>query len=360
LYEDLKRDDDGLFGEKEAYEYDADGNKSSEAYYRWNTSTDNWRGYEKRTFHEKDASDNLIVVINYRWDVDQWVKDSYYIHYPDADQTAPIVLKPVELDVTENSYAFDLESLLLPSLTGYGEVTYTVGTIIDDYNIVGDINYTGGTTLLISFNRATPLRSTTLPATIPITITSANYGEFLATLLVTKAGDTDIPPIPVPVPVSGVSLNTSKIELAIDGTFQLAATVSPANADNQSISWFTSDPAIATVTNNGKVTAIAPGTATITVSTYDGDYTANCTIVVTDNSVGTEQISQELIVFFNESALTIDSPLSETIAVYNFNGQLLFADKKPQGKTVFTNINFTGEKMVIVKGSSGWIKKLIF
>jgi hypothetical protein len=193
-----------------------------------------------------------------------------------------------------------------------------------------------------------------LPVTIPITITSANYGKFLATILVTKATD-NTPPAPS-IPVSGVSLNASEAELAVNGTLQLTATVFPANADNQSVSWYTSDAAIATVTDNGKVTAIAPGTVTITVSAGDG-HTATCTIVVTGSSVGTEPVSQELIVFFNESVLTVDSPASETISVYDFNGQLLFADKKPQGKTVFVLANPIGGKIVIVKGSSGWTKK---
>jgi hypothetical protein len=56
--------------------------------------------------------------------------------------------------------------------------------------------------------------------------------------------------------------------------------------------------------------------------------------------------------------LTVDSPASETIAVYDFNGRLLFSGKKPQGKTVFTVGNPAGGKLVIVKGSSGWIKKM--
>jgi hypothetical protein len=144
--------------------------------------------------------------------------------------------------------------------------------------------------------------------------------------------------------------------LAVNGTYQLVATVSPAGADNYGVSWQTSDPTIATVAG-GVVTAIAPGTATITVTTNDGGYTASCTVVVTDSSVGTEQVSQETTVFFYESTLTVDSPAGETIAVYDFNGRLLFSGKKPQGKAVFT-IGNSGGKFVIVKGSSGWTKKI--
>jgi hypothetical protein len=56
--------------------------------------------------------------------------------------------------------------------------------------------------------------------------------------------------------------------------------------------------------------------------------------------------------------LTVDSPAGETIAAYDFGGRLLFTGKKPQGKAVFTVGNSAGGKIVIVKGSSGWTKKI--
>jgi uncharacterized protein YjdB len=159
------------------------------------------------------------------------------------------------------------------------------------------------------------------------------------------------------VSVDGVSLNASEAELAVGETFQLTATVSPSNADNKGVAWSTSDAAVATVAG-GTVTAIAPGTATITVTTDEGGYTASCTVVVTSgSSVGTEQIAPERTVFFYQSTLTVDSPASETIAVYDFNGQLLFSGKKPQGKAVFTIDNQAGKQPVIVTGSSGWTEK---
>jgi hypothetical protein len=143
LYENLWRSGDELHRTKKEYEFDDDGNESFYAEYFWDDSTNDWKGHYQRSYHEKDASGNYIVVIEYRWNDDgQWV-ENYYINYPDVDQTAPIALNPVEVEVTESgglNYEFNLESLLLPSLTGYGEVTYTIGTITDDYNILGNIN----------------------------------------------------------------------------------------------------------------------------------------------------------------------------------------------------------------------------
>jgi hypothetical protein len=83
-----------------------------------------------------------------------------------------------------------------------------------------------------------------------------------------------------PVKVSGVSLNKTTLELAVEGGETLAATVSPADAENQAVAWSSSDAAIATVDQSGMVTAVSAGTATITVTTQDGGKTATCTVTV--------------------------------------------------------------------------------
>lgn len=84
----------------------------------------------------------------------------------------------------------------------------------------------------------------------------------------------------VTVPVTGVSLNKSETTLNVGGTAQLTATVTPTNATNQNVTWESSNPSVATVDESGKVTAIAPGEATITVTTEDGSKTATCTVIV--------------------------------------------------------------------------------
>src|SRR5262249_27095642 len=64
-------------------------------------------------------------------------------------------------------------------------------------------------------------------------------------------------------------------------TRQLTATVAPANATNQNVSWSSANASIATVNASGLVTAVAPGSTTITVTTQDGAKTATCTVTVT-------------------------------------------------------------------------------
>ena len=59
----------------------------------------------------------------------------------------------------------------------------------------------------------------------------------------------------------------------------LIAIITPYNATNQNVTWSSSNTAVVTVTTNGVVTAVAPGTATITVTTLDGGFQATCTVI---------------------------------------------------------------------------------
>jgi glycosidase len=85
----------------------------------------------------------------------------------------------------------------------------------------------------------------------------------------------------VNVPVTGVTVSPTSASIAAGLTRQLTATVQPANASNQNVSWSSSNNSVATVNSNGLVTAVAPGTATITVTTQDGNRTAPCAVTVT-------------------------------------------------------------------------------
>ncbi|MDR1742895.1 MAG: Ig-like domain-containing protein [Dysgonamonadaceae bacterium] len=83
------------------------------------------------------------------------------------------------------------------------------------------------------------------------------------------------------VPVTGVEISgCPESYLNINGTVQLTATVLPANASNQSVTWISSNDAIATVSSTGLVTAKGGGTANITVKTVDGAKTASCDVMV--------------------------------------------------------------------------------
>jgi uncharacterized protein YjdB len=86
--------------------------------------------------------------------------------------------------------------------------------------------------------------------------------------------------IPEIIDVTGVTLNKTTVALTAGRTETLIPTVLPTNATNKSVSWTSSDTNVATV-NNGTVTAVGAGTATITVSTANGVYKATCAVTVT-------------------------------------------------------------------------------
>ena len=82
------------------------------------------------------------------------------------------------------------------------------------------------------------------------------------------------------ISVDGISLDKNKLELGIGESSKLSAAISPANANNKKITWTSDKPEIAEVDQNGNVTGKAEGNAVITVTTEDGNKTANCNVTV--------------------------------------------------------------------------------
>ena len=80
--------------------------------------------------------------------------------------------------------------------------------------------------------------------------------------------------------VTGVTLNKSSLNLGIGGSEVLSATVLPADATNKQVTWLSSTPSIATVSQSGVVTGVKEGTTQISVITADGSKTAICSVTV--------------------------------------------------------------------------------
>ena len=82
-------------------------------------------------------------------------------------------------------------------------------------------------------------------------------------------------------PVQGISLNhDAKTFTKAGETLQLTATIYPDSATNKTVTWKSSDKTVATVDESGLVTAVGNGTANITATTEDGNYTATCKVTV--------------------------------------------------------------------------------
>lgn len=83
-----------------------------------------------------------------------------------------------------------------------------------------------------------------------------------------------------PVPVTGVTVAPATVSIGIGATTQMTATIAPANASNQAVTWSSSNPAIASVNNSGVVTGVAAGSANVIATTADGGFAGQGTVTV--------------------------------------------------------------------------------
>lgn len=127
------------------------------------------------------------------------------------------------------------------------------------------------------------------------------------------------------VAATGVTIDktTATLKPGETNSVTLTATVAPADADNKSVSWTSSDTSVATV-SDGVVTAVSAGSAEITVTTVDGGYTAICTVTVeaaeytltfNANGHGTAPAAQTIA----EGGVAIE-PVAPTADGYTFGG----------------------------------------
>ena len=120
--------------------------------------------------------------------------------------------------------------------------------------------------------------------------------------------------------VTGVTLNTDKLPLYTGDSNTLTATIEPSNATNTNLTWSSDSEKVATVDENGTVTAVAPGTATITATAADGSgKTDTCTVTVTDKTYTISVTPDKLdfgIILQNAA-----QPAAQTVTVTNTGNQ---------------------------------------
>lgn len=128
-------------------------------------------------------------------------------------------------------------------------------------------------------------------------VTAVGKGDATITASYTPAESstpvTAIHKITVEIPVDGVELNNDAVsQMYIGGTQQLTATVSPDDASNTGITWVTTDPSVADVSQTGYVTAKKVGTATIrAISAYDTTKKDEITITVSSDNVSSASLA---------------------------------------------------------------------
>lgn len=141
------------------------------------------------------------------------------------------------------------------------------------------------------------------------------------------------------VAVTGVTIQET-LPLGVDSTFTLVATIAPEDATNKSVTWASDDETVATVDANGVVTGVAEGTANITVTTVDGEFTDVCAVTVTANGGGGVVVGDVNVGDYYYSDGTVSSTFDESktpvgVVFYVFEDGATVAD--PSLATEFPN-----------------------
>jgi len=140
---------------------------------------------------------------------------------------------------------------------------------------------------------------------------------------------------PREVKVTSIQLDKKTVTLNPKQSIQLKATLEPSNATNKAVVWNTSNKAVATVSSTGIVTAKGTGTATVTVTTVDGNKKATCNITV--STYVSMKIGKTMAIQ-NGNKTSIDTQGTKP---FKTNGRTMlpirFVGEKMGGKVTYTN-----------------------
>ncbi len=168
-------------------------------------------------------------------------------------------------------------------------------------------------------------------------VTAVNAGLATITVTTEDGAKTAVCNVTVIARVTGVTLDKTALEVFVGRNDTLTATIAPADATDKTVTWSTSDAAVATVDANGKVTGVAVGTATITVTTKDGSFTATATVTVKPVACEGVALSQTSGKIYIDESITLTpvftpadttnknvtwSSSDETIATVDANGKV--------------------------------------
>lgn len=123
------------------------------------------------------------------------------------------------------------------------------------------------------------------------------------------------------VSVMGVELDKTELVLERGGTEKLTATVLPEGADNKMVTWDSDNKDVATVSEDGVITAVSYGTATVTVTTANGGKTASCSVTVVQHVSSIKLNYTELTVVANGDSKEISvtfAPSGATFKTYTY------------------------------------------
>ena len=228
------------------------------------------------------------------------------------------VTKPNPVSINLNSTSVNLE------VGGTKQLTATVSPEEASQSVIWSV-YSGSSVASVDESGLVTAKAAG-KATIRATSSEKSSVYKDCTVTVTKPAPTNI------------SLSDTSVSLETGGTTQLIASISP-NEASQSVTWSSNNPDVATVDDDGKVTAASPGEAVITASaTEDSNIKANCTIIVVD--AGDTDISQLDNVIYLEpteihvgTTTTLSFRMKNSAAIRGFQFDLYL----PEGMTAAKN-----------------------
>lgn len=144
------------------------------------------------------------------------------------------------------------------------------------------------------------------------------------------------------VKATGITLSKSKLSLVVGKSSTLAATVAPADTTTKAITWKSSNTKVATVDKNGKVTAVAAGTATITATTADGSNKAATSKLTVKKAVAVTGIANnkyykaDVTIKFTNATAKLDGKTVKSGVKVSTNGthKFVYTDEKKVSKTI--------------------------
>ena len=171
-------------------------------------------------------------------------------------------------------------------------------------NLVATVSPENATNKNISWTSSDEDVAKVADGVVCITAT-AKYGD-VATIIVTtedggKVASCTINILQKVIDVENISLNKSSLSLLKGEEETLNYTINPDNATNKDVEWSTSDEDVATVSSSGIVMAKANGTATITVTSEDGNKSDECLVTVTTPVESVSLDLEDLAIFRGET-----------------------------------------------------------
>ena len=146
-------------------------------------------------------------------------------------------------------------------------------------------------------------------------VTAVGGGTAVITATSHDGGLKAVCSVTVTVPVTGISLDKTKLSLMPNAAAKLTATINPQDATDRQINWASSNPALVTVDQQGNIKMLGKtGSATVTATSHDGGYKASCTVLamIHVKGISLDQSSMTLYKYDSKYLRAIFSPSDAT------------------------------------------------